>query len=1030
MRPRQRHSIMLAVTLCLCSVSWGQKASGPNPPDGATGVSTPLFSWTAGSTAMFHNLYLGKTSALGPADLVGSYQSETTFFHPGVLEPGTMYYWRVDEIEGDGVTIHTGDVWTFTTEALTAFTFQGGIPVQAGAPIGHNQAILVIYVRAIDDTTLDLQTLRTSEQAEFTDVSTFFRESSFNQISFSYTHAPNTGWYQLRRRYHEYMSTFSSILGLFTDSLQAVEDDGFSVGSFSQVVVVIIGPFYRGVSCAPTTFTLRNDQGEEFQVILPVVLVSTFTGWSRTAHEFGHAFCDFADLYEADSRRVDDWDIMDCGDCGAQTTGWHKDKKAGWFSGSQLKILVPPSGTDRVVDTTVLAPYEMENPPADTVQSLRLDVGAELHLYVENRQKIAGQTGSQELPANGVIITDATDEADQVIPIWPPFEPWVPVEPLIPIRLFGGPITAGNSFRDASYGGLTIEVDATGMTQYLQVTTQWRPNPVSDLSITRWSPPPWESRDIWIDSPVNGWDTYEYSDVAVNPAIPGNPVRNGDRPRVGRANRVYARVFNNGHLLASNVQVSFYVADPAAIGSPASWTTIPGPAVVPWIAPGEYSTVRVEWTPSSSSHACIIASIEVQPGEMNPDNNEAQENVTDFDTTSASPWKSVSPKLQVSNPTGTYQNVRLQMDNLPSGWTGWVSERLVPLAPGETKSVQYRIDPGQGGTMEIGSRADINIVGWVFVGDREVPLGGITSAVHLVQKSEVTITDLPGTVSLDTVGSFIVNVVVTPPVAGLPVALDISEAEGTAYSIANGVTDNQGQVTFNIGDLVRDGVVALDAGKTYVFRVDLYGSASVQANTSSDYTVVVLEPTLIAHWRLDETSGTIATDSAGANHGTVVGNPTWQPTGGALGGALQFDGGMRFVSTEFIYQPSAGPFSVFAWVKGGAPRQVILSQQGASNWLMADPGGNLMTQLKPSKATSLASHAVITDGRWHYVGLVWDGSDRVLYVDNVEVARDMQTRLQSSTGGLYIGAGATLTPGTFWSGLVDDVRIYNRAVSP
>jgi hypothetical protein len=31
---------------------------------------------------------------------------------------------------------------------------------------------------------------------------------------------------------------------------------------------------------------------------------------------------------------------------------------------------------------------------------------------------------------------------------------------------------------------------------------------------------------------------------------------------------------------------------------------------------------------------------------------------------------------------------------------------------------------------------------------------------------------------------------------------------------------------------------------------------------------------------------------------------------------------------------------------------------------------------------------------------------------------------------MYIGAGSTLAPGTFWSGLIDDVRLYNRAVKP
>ena len=42
----------------------------------------------------------------------------------------------------------------------------------------------------------------------------------------------------------------------------------------------------------------------------------------------------------------------------------------------------------------------------------------------------------------------------------------------------------------------------------------------------------------------------------------------------------------------------------------------------------------------------------------------------------------------------------------------------------------------------------------------------------------------------------------------------------------------------------------------------------------------------------------------------------------------------------------------------------------------------------------------------------------------------MTLRPAPSTGGMYIGAASTPTPGTFWSGLIDDVRIYNRAVKP
>jgi hypothetical protein len=51
-------------------------------------------------------------------------------------------------------------------------------------------------------------------------------------------------------------------------------------------------------------------------------------------------------------------------------------------------------------------------------------------------------------------------------------------------------------------------------------------------------------------------------------------------------------------------------------------------------------------------------------------------------------------------------------------------------------------------------------------------------------------------------------------------------------------------------------------------------------------------------------------------------------------------------------------------------------------------------------------------------------------VDGVEVARDVVASLAASGGGLYIGAGAKLGAGTFWSGLIDDVRIYDRPVKP
>ena len=190
---------------------------------------------------------------------------------------------------------------------------------------------------------------------------------------------------------------------------------------------------------------------------------------------------------------------------------------------------------------------------------------------------------------------------------------------------------------------------------------------------------------------------------------------------------------------------------------------------------------------------------------------------------------------------------------------------------------------------------------------------------------------------------------------------------------------------------------------------------------------------LIAHWKLDETQGAIAHDSSGNYDGTLYGAPLWQPVGGQVDGALGFDGTDDYVSTDSVLDPAAGPFSVFAWIKGGAPGQVILSQIGEANWLLADPlQGNLMTELEGIGRSGgpLASQTAITDGGWHRVGLTWDGSNRILYVDELEVAKDTQEQFGSAIGGLYIGAGKSLDPASFFSGLIDDVRIYNQALNP
>jgi hypothetical protein len=195
----------------------------------------------------------------------------------------------------------------------------------------------------------------------------------------------------------------------------------------------------------------------------------------------------------------------------------------------------------------------------------------------------------------------------------------------------------------------------------------------------------------------------------------------------------------------------------------------------------------------------------------------------------------------------------------------------------------------------------------------------------------------------------------------------------------------------------------------------------------------VTDPTLIAHWPLDETEGMLAFDCAGENDAILGGTPTWQPDAGEIGGAIQCDGVDDVIITKPVPSLNEGPFSIVLWIKGGGPGQGIVAQQGAANWLYLNPAdGSLMTGLTGSgqNARPLYSDVVLTDDQWHRIALVWDGARRILCVDGEEATSDEQDGLLVSGTGLTIGCDCNMAPGTFFSGLIDDVRIYTRAVKP
>jgi parallel beta-helix repeat protein len=96
------------------------KAANPSPGNGATDVPTDVaLNWTPGSGAISHHIYFGTNQAdvvSGTGGTDKGTQIETTYT-PGVLAYGTTYYWRIDEF--DGATTYTGNIWSFTTTAIS-----------------------------------------------------------------------------------------------------------------------------------------------------------------------------------------------------------------------------------------------------------------------------------------------------------------------------------------------------------------------------------------------------------------------------------------------------------------------------------------------------------------------------------------------------------------------------------------------------------------------------------------------------------------------------------------------------------------------------------------------------------------------------------------------------------------------------------------------------------------------------------------------------------------------------------------------
>jgi hypothetical protein len=227
---------------------------------------------------------------------------------------------------------------------------------------------------------------------------------------------------------------------------------------------------------------------------------------------------------------------------------------------------------------------------------------------------------------------------------------------------------------------------------------------------------------------------------------------------------------------------------------------------------------------------------------------------------------------------------------------------------------------------------------------------------------------------------------------------------------------------------------------------DLFG-CEAQYSWRQERTVAIDDSNLAAHWTFGEGSGTVAHDWAGGNDGTLVNGPTW--TSGQIGGALSFDGADDYVEvpdSEALDSPDELTISSWIYLHDKWFHNVIVAKStaydngyyfvvnGAYAHSTGLEGGVLVVNV--GEAEDYLRGPPISAGKWYHVACTFDAEAERLYVNGAKV-RDRAAPVSSITpsgSNLRIGKSTTMYWNEFddlhyFEGIIDDVRIYDRALS-
>jgi hypothetical protein len=190
----------------------------------------------------------------------------------------------------------------------------------------------------------------------------------------------------------------------------------------------------------------------------------------------------------------------------------------------------------------------------------------------------------------------------------------------------------------------------------------------------------------------------------------------------------------------------------------------------------------------------------------------------------------------------------------------------------------------------------------------------------------------------------------------------------------------------------------------------------------------------VAAYGFNEGSGSAVADSSGSGNTGTLTSTTWS-SAGEYGGALSFNGNSSWVTVaDAASLDLTNQMTLEAWVDpnqlGSSWRTVIVKQQTGGR-VYGLYGGTPSTVpgavVNPGAEIQLLGTSALPRNTWTHLAATWDGSTLRLYVNGTLAASRAATgTLPNSTGPLRIGG--TSVAKQFFKGLIDEVRVYNRAL--